>query len=124
MFLLKTFRSCIAAIEDRYNQDIREYLSEVCQNARREDLENWRQFYIKFLHPIDIEAQNIIKNKTYLVDDPEILGSFLTKVFFISISDIFTKFLHVSASHQYQMEFWYNSKGKLVTYFANYIESL
>ena len=74
-----TLVSSLAAIEERYKVEIGVYLENVCNSAKREDLENWRQFYLKFLHPIDIEAQEIIKNKTYLVDDPEILGSLFTK---------------------------------------------
>merc|ERR1712227_538164 len=92
-------QASIKAVEARNDCSVEEKVRRICKTADKEALENWRGFYVKFLAPLDKEAQMIIKQYAYLVNDDE-------------CQEIFNQFLQTSAAHQYQMEYWFNEKGR------------
>jgi hypothetical protein len=58
----------------RYKCSLLEYLTSVCERKNKEELENWRSFYIKRLAPLDKQAQELVKNNAYLIENDECHG--------------------------------------------------
>lgn len=91
-------QSSLEAVEIQNNCSILEHVRHVCELHDVEALENWRGFYLKFLAPLDQEAQQIIKNHAHLIKDG-------------SMDEIFHTFLTTSAKHQFQMEYWISERA-------------
>jgi len=80
------------AIETRNECSVAEYVKKVCENRDREALENWRGFYTRFLAPLDVEAQKIIKQYSYLINDDASEGMEISKKSFYKILPNFRNF--------------------------------
>lgn len=65
------YQSLLDAIEERYNMSLRVAIQTMCDKKDAEGLENWRRYYSHYMAPLDIEAQELIKNKYMLVEDDD-----------------------------------------------------
>jgi len=93
------YESLLNAVLENYKEDtLEEVIQKICDDKNAEALQDWRRFYTTYLAPLDLEAQNLIKDYNDLISDDEDY-------------QIFTEFLMVMARNQLFVERWLNEKG-------------
>ena len=88
-------------------------LSKLLRDAQR--IVKWRSFYLKTLHPLDVEAVKLIKENTHLyyqVGKP-LRNSYITFPFQNETPQCFDEFVRTVSGQVFKMKEWENQMGGL-----------